>query len=77
MKYAVITSTLYFKDHETEENVTIYLKDGDEKKQIEEFIIGYRKVKKYCNVDFLYLLVESVTIEYLKKEILDITKLNI
>ena len=59
MKYAVITGTLYFKDHERPEQMTIKLKNGDEKKQVEEFIISYRNVIKYSNVDdFLYLIIE-------------------
>lgn len=32
---------------------------------------------EYCNPDFEYLIVESISIEYYKKEILDITKLDI
>lgn len=87
MKYAVITVTLYFKDHERPEQLTLKLKEelknGDEKKQIEEFIISYRNVIKYLNIDdFLNLLVESVSIDTVngqavKKEELDVTKLDI
>lgn len=72
-----IKFTLYCTDDETETNVTIFLKDGDIKKQIEEFTIAYRNVEKYLNFDFINLTVDSVMIEYEKKEILDITKLDI
>lgn len=72
-----IKITLYCTDDEIETNVTIFLKDGDIKKQIEEFTIAYRNIEKYLNVDFINLTVDSVIIEYEKKEILDITKLDI
>lgn len=87
MKYAVILLTLYFKDHERQEQISIKLKEElknrDEKKQVEEFINGYRAVIKYLNMDdFLYLLVDGVSIENvrkrtIRKEMLDITKLDI
>lgn len=77
MKYAVITITLYYTDDEGKQTIKINLKNGDEKEQIEKFIIGYKTVMEYCNLDFEYLLVESIFIEYYKKEILDITKLDI
>lgn len=87
MKYAVITGTLYFKDHERTEQMTIRLKEelknGDEKKQVEEFIISYRNVMKYVNMDdFLYLLINSVSIDtvlgqHIRKEELDVSKLDI
>lgn len=87
MKYAVIIMTLYFKDHERKEQFSIKLKNEDEKKQVEEFIIGYRDVMKYLNIDFLYLLIESVSIDTLRienvpnycyeKKLLDVNKLDI
>ena len=87
MKYAVITGTLYFKDNERNERMTIRLKEElknrDEKKQVEEFIISYRNVIEYLNLDdFLYLLVESVSIETIfgqaiKRKELDVAKLDI
>lgn len=77
MTYANIKMTFYYTDDEMERTMYINLKEGDFKKQIEEFIIGIRNVFKYLNVDFKYLLVDSVSIEYQKKEILDITKLDI
>lgn len=88
MKYAVIIMTLYFIDHERQEKFSIKLKNGDEKKQVEEFITGYKNVIKYLNIDdFLYLTLESVSIdtllvesvpdEYYEKKLLDITKLDI
>lgn len=72
-----IKFTLYCKDDETETTVTIFLKDGDIKKQVEEFVIATRNIKKYTDTDFINLTVDSVIIEYEKKEILDITKLDI
>lgn len=87
MKYAVITCTLYFKDHERTEQMTIRLKEKlkneDEKKQVEKFIISYRNLIEYANLDdFLYLLVENVLIETIfgqaiKRKELDVAKLDI
>lgn len=78
MKRAKINITYFFTDDESEKTITITLKDDiDEKKQIEEFINCYRNSYKYINTDFMYLLVNSVVIEYVKKEILDVSKLDI
>lgn len=84
MKYAVIAGTLYFKDHERKEQFTITLsKNGDEKKQVENFLSSYITVIKYCNFnDFLYFLVDSVSIENvfgqaIKRKELDVIKLDI
>lgn len=78
MKRAKINITYFFTDDESKKTIIITLKDDiDEKKQIEEFINGYRNSYKYINTDFLYLLVNSVVIEYVKKEILDVLKLDI
>lgn len=84
MKYAVITGTLYFKDHEREERFTIRLsKNGGGKKQVENFLSSYITVIKYCNFDcFLYFLVYSVSIETvfgqtIKRKELDVKKLDI
>lgn len=72
-----IKITLYYTDDEIETNVTIFLKDGDIKKQIEEFIIATRNVKKYTDDYFINLTVDSIEIIYDKKEILDVSKLDI
>lgn len=84
MKYAVITGILYFKDHERNEQITIRLsKNGDEKKQVENFLSSYITVIKYFNFyDFLYFLVDSVLIETvfvksIKRKELDVIKLDI
>lgn len=78
MKNAKINMTYYFTDDEVKRTTTITLKENiDEKKQIEEFINGYRNSFKYLNSDFINLIVHSVVIEYVKKEILDVEKLDI
>lgn len=78
MKNAKINMTFYFTDDEVKSTKTITLKENiDEKKQIEEFINGYRNSFKYLNSDFINLIVHSVVIEYVKKEILDVEKLDI
>lgn len=77
MNCATIQMTLYYTDDEVKKTAKIFLKNGDEKKQVEEFIIGLINVFKYSNIDFCNLIVNSVVIEYVKKEILDISQLDI
>ena len=78
MKYAIILVTLYFTDDEIKKRMKIFLKENeDEKEQIEEFICSYRNNYKYLNIDFLYLLVDSVTVYIEVKKEIDISTLKI
>lgn len=79
MKYAIILFTLYFNDDdECEKRIKIIFKENeDEKKQIEDFICSVRNIYKFLNSDFLYLLVDSVTVYQEVKNKIDISTLKI
>lgn len=78
MKYAIILFTLYFTDDEVKKRMKIYLKENeDEKKQIEDFICSFRNIYKFLNIDFSFLLVESVMIYQEVKNNIDISTLKI
>ncbi len=78
MKYAIILFTLYFNDDESEKRIKIIFKENeDEKKQIEDFICSVRNIYKFLNSDFLYLLVDSVTVYQEVKHKIDISTLKL
>lgn len=78
MKYAIILFTLYFTDDEIKKRMKIFLKENeDEKKQIEDFICSFRNIYNFLNIDFNFLLVESVNVYQEVKNEIDITTLKI